>query len=126
MLRVYIQLAMSVYRKRTFRQNDCFVIDGADFNFDVVTVVTLWQNFRRQGERQTFDKNAYTLHERQTKEECATRIKIAISSTVSPLRVASVSTNFHLQKKLIKWVKLHTYTTAFCKLDLKLSPCVSF
>ena len=31
---------MSVYRKRTLRQNDCFIVDGADFNFDEVTVAT--------------------------------------------------------------------------------------
>ena len=40
MLGVCILLAMSVYRERTFRQNDRFVVDGADFNFDVVTVAT--------------------------------------------------------------------------------------
>ena len=31
---------MLVYRKRILRQNDCFIVDGADFNFDEVTVAT--------------------------------------------------------------------------------------
>ena len=39
MLGVYIQLAMSVYRKRTFRQSDR--VDGIDVNFEEVTVATL-------------------------------------------------------------------------------------
>ena len=39
MLRVYIQLAMSVYRKRTFRRNDC--VDGVDVNFEEVAT-DLW------------------------------------------------------------------------------------
>ena len=40
MLRVYVQLAMSVYRKYTFRRNDCFNVDDAEFNFEEETVGT--------------------------------------------------------------------------------------
>ena len=35
---------MSAYRKRSLRQNDCFVVNGADFNFDEVTVATETSN----------------------------------------------------------------------------------
>ena len=40
MLGIHTQLAMSVYRKRTSRQNDCFNVDGIDFNYVEVRVAT--------------------------------------------------------------------------------------
>ena len=52
------------------------------------------------------DKDGYMSHVRQGEQSSATRTKIAISSTVSPLRDASVlgftkltNNNFHLGKK---------------------------
>ena len=63
-----------------------------------------------------------TLRERQGEQQCATRITIDFSSTVSPLRVASIlmpidRSNFQLQKKLISRINFQTFITVSSKLD---------
>ena len=66
------------------------------------------------------------LRHRQGESQCATRTEILFSSTVSPLRGASISVfinrlNFQLQKGLIKRINSRTFAIVFSNLDHRLA-----